>query len=77
MVKPGDVVRKGDILVSGILDVTDDFGGVLNKKPVIASADIECSSYYDYYDSFPLTHMMRIFTDNKKTGYYITLLGKK
>lgn len=77
LVKPGDVVRKGDILVSGVLEVMDDFGGVLNKKPVIASADIVCSSYYDYHDSFSLTHTDRIFTDNKKTGYYITLLGRK
>ena len=43
MVKPGDVVRKGDILVSGIVEVTNDFGEIINKKPVIASADIECS----------------------------------
>jgi similar to stage IV sporulation protein len=77
LVKPGDVVRKGDILVSGVLDVMDDFGGVLDRKPVIASADIVCDSYYDYYDSFSLSHVVRIFTDNKKTGYYITLLGKK
>lgn len=77
MVKPGDVVRKGDILVSGIVEIMDDFGGVLNKKPVIASADIICKSYYDYYDSFPLTHIDRIYTNNKKTAYYITLLGRK
>lgn len=77
MVKPQDVVRKGDILVSGIIEIMDDFGGVLNKKPVIASADIVCKSFYDYYDSFPLTHTVRIFTNNKKKGYYITLWGKK
>lgn len=76
-VKPGDVVRKGDILVSGIVEIMDDFGGILNKKPVIASADIVCKSFYDYYDSFPLTHKVRIFTNNKKKGYYITLWGQK
>lgn len=77
LVKPGDVVRKGDILVSGIVEVMDDFGGVLNKKPVIASADIVCSSYYDYYDAFSLNHNLRIYTDNKKTGYYVTIFGRK
>jgi similar to stage IV sporulation protein len=40
MVKPGDVVKKGDIMVSGILEVKDDFDGILERKPVIASADI-------------------------------------
>lgn len=77
MVKPGELVRKGDILVSGVLEVMDDFGGVLNKRPVIASADIVSSSYYNYHDTFSLTHNERIFTDNKKTGYYITLFGRK
>ena len=77
LVKPGDLVRKGDIMVSGVLEVMDDFGGVLNRKPVIASADIVCSSYYDYHDVFALTHTVRKFTDNKKTGYYIKLFGRK
>lgn len=77
MVKPGDVVRKGDILVSGIVEVTNDFGEIINKKPVIASADIECSSYYDYYDAFSMTYTVKIFTGKKKTGYYVTVFGKK
>lgn len=77
LVKAGDVVQKGDILVSGIVDVMDDFGGVLDKKPVIASADIVSGSYYDYYDSFPLDHIIRVFTNNQKRGFYITLFGRK
>jgi similar to stage IV sporulation protein len=77
MVKPGDVVRKGDILVSGVLKVMDDFEGVLDKKPVIASADIISSSFYDYYDSFSLNHIVHIYTDNNKKGYYVSLFGRK
>ncbi len=77
LVRPGDVVRKGDILVSGVLEVIDDFGVTLDKKPVIASADIVCRSYYDYKDSFPLTYTKRIYTDQKKKGYYIILFGRK
>lgn len=77
MVKPGDVVRKGDILVSGVLDVMDDFGDILNKRAVIASADIMCNSYYDYKDTFPLNHTIQIYTGHKKTGYYFTVFGRK
>jgi similar to stage IV sporulation protein len=77
MVKPGDVVKKGDILVSGVIEIMDDFGGLLDKKPLVASADIVCSSYYDYKNSFSLNHIVRIFTDNKKSGYFVTLLGRK
>lgn len=77
MVKSGDVVRKGDILVSGIIDIMDDFGGLLEKKSVVASADIVCESYYDYNDSFSLNHTIRLYTDEEKRGFYITFLGRK
>lgn len=77
LVKPGDVVQKGDILVSGVVEIMDDFGGLLDKKPLIASADIVCSSYYDYNDSFPLSHTIKVFTNNQKKGLYISLFGRK
>lgn len=77
LVKPGDVVKKGDILVSGINTVMDDFGGILDKKPVIASATIRCKSYYDYNDSFSMKYIKKIYTDEDTKGYYLTILGKK
>ena len=77
MVKPGDVVKKGDILVSGIVEIKDDFDGLLNKKPVVASADIVCSSYYDYSDEFSMNHTIKVFTNNQKKGLYITPFSRK
>lgn len=77
LVKAGDVVRKGDILVSGVVDIIDDFGGVLDKKPVVASADIVCGSYYDYSDTFSLTYTYKVFTNRQKKGLYISPLGRK
>ena len=77
LVKAGDVVRKGDILVSGVVDIIDDFGGVLDKKPVVASADIVCGSYYDYSDTFSLTYTYKVFTNRQKNGLYISPLGRK
>lgn len=77
MVKVGDVVKKGAILVSGIIPITDDFGVLLENKPVIASATIQSKSYYDYTNAFSLNYTKRIFTGNKKIRYYIALADKK
>ncbi len=40
MVKIGDVVKKGDILVSGIVSVIGDNETLVNRYPVAADADI-------------------------------------
>lgn len=77
LVKPGDVVKKGDILVSGIRTIMDDFGLILDKQPVIASATINCKSFYDYHDSFSMNHTVKEYTGEYKKGYYIKLADKK
>lgn len=77
LVKAGDVVRKGDIIVSGVVEVMDDFEGIIDKKPVVASADILCRSYYDYNDSFSLNHTVKMYTNKQKRGLYIAPLGRK
>jgi similar to stage IV sporulation protein len=77
LVREGDIVKKGDILVSGIVTVEGDFDEILSKEPVVADADIRCSSYYNYYDAFPMTYTDKIYTKSEKKGYYIMLFGKK
>lgn len=76
-VKTGDVVKKGDILVSGIVTIMSDFEEVLRKEPTVADADIRCSSYYDYKDAFSMTYTYKNYTESEKKGYYITFFGKK
>lgn len=77
VVREGDVVKKGDILVSGIVTIMSDFEEVLRKEPTVADADIRCSSYYDYKDAFSMTYTYKNYTKNEKKGYYITFFGKK
>ncbi len=76
-VRPGDVFKKGDILVSGILEIMSDFEEILDKKPVIASATIRCKSYYDYKDSFSMNYTRKIFTGKTKKSYYVSYLYNK
>ncbi len=77
LVRSGDVVKKGDILVSGILTVKGDFDEILRYQPVVADADIICKSFYQYKDSFDLTYYDKIFTGKIKKGYYFGFFGKK
>lgn len=77
MVKVGDVVKKGDILVSGILTIKSDFDEILDLKPVIADAEILCKSYYDYKDVFSMDYIKKIYTGDQITRYYMTLGRKK
>jgi similar to stage IV sporulation protein len=77
LVKVGDVVKKGDILVSGIVTVMGDFDEIISKEPVVADADIRCSSYYDYYEAFPMDYIDKQYTGNQKKGYYLMFFGRK
>lgn len=77
IVKEGDVVKKGDILVSGILPIKSDFDEILRYQPVVADADIICKSYYDYKDSFSMDYLQQDFTGKHKKGYYFILFGRK
>ena len=77
MVREGDVVHKGDVLVSGVNNIMADFDIVLRKEPVVADADIKCKTFYDYYEKIPLNYLNKQYTQEEKKGYFISLFGKK
>ena len=52
-VKPGDEVEKGQILVSGIVDVYNDAKEVVNQRPVSADADIFVRVDIPYEEHLP------------------------
>lgn len=54
LVKQGDFVEKGQELVSGILNITDDSQEVIRYEYVHADADIYIRHEVSYYDTFPL-----------------------
>jgi similar to stage IV sporulation protein len=73
----GSVVKKGDILVSGVIDIMGDFDTIINKKPVAADADVIGKTFYDYEDTFPLNYIQKKYTGNLKKGYNLNFLLKK
>lgn len=77
LVKKGDVVKKGDTLVSGIVAIKGDFEEIIRFQPIVADADIVCSSYYDYEDVFSLDYIEAVYTGRVKKGFYLALTDKK
>lgn len=77
MVKVGDVVRKGDILVSGVVKVIGDNETIVNHHAVVADADIVIKTFYNYTDKLNLGYKEKKYTNNKKKGFILKLFGKK
>jgi len=76
-VEVGSVVKKGDILVSGVVDIIGDNELLVDRKPVIADADIRGKTYYNYKDGISLDYILKQYTGKSKTGYNISILLKK
>lgn len=74
-VKPGDVVTKGQVLVSGAVPITNDAEEVVTTKYVHSDATIRAKTVYNYEDSFPVLHSERIYTGKMRKGIYIRLLN--
>ncbi len=76
-VEVGSVVKKGDILVSGVVDIIGDNDTLVARKPVIADADITGKTYYNYKDKISLNYKQKQYTGKSKTGYNFSVLLKK
>ena len=76
-VKIGDIVKKGDIIVSGVLDIILDNTEIINKEIVASDADIRMKTIYQYKDSLPLNYIKKEYTGNIKKGYGIGTSNRK
>ena len=77
LVKKGDEVEKGDILVSGVLEILDDNKEIKNKEAVVADADIRLQTEYQYKDMLKLNTQKEKYTGKVHNIYGISVLGKK
>ena len=76
MVKKGDKVKRGDVLISGEVGLYDD-GGVLTETALVkAEGDITAITKRKYEDSFPLLHYVKEYTGRSFPVYQL-LLGEK
>ena len=76
MVKIGDEVKKGDILISGIIPIVGDFDELIRKSPVVADGTVYLESEFSYNSSFSLSYEQKIFTE-ERLGFEFFLFGHK
>ncbi len=77
MVQVGAQVKKGDILVSGIIDIMGDNGILLNKEPVVSDADIVLRTNYEYKNSFSMKYIDKEYNQENFKVYGISMFDKK
>lgn len=75
-VRPGDTVKAGDVLVSGIIDIYNDSGEIIKKNPVYADADVYVDTEYKYKDEFDMIYMYKHYTGRKKKSIHFMILDK-
>lgn len=71
----GDTVSKGDILVSGRVEVLNDSGEVINYQYCVSDADIFADTVMEYSDTMPLTYQEKQYDKKHRTQYYLRLGG--
>lgn len=73
MVKIGDKVKKGDVLVSGVVNILDDSKEIKTTEYVASDADVYAKVDYQYKNQFSLKYNEKIYTGNTKSGSYLQI----
>ena len=76
MVKEGDAVKKGDILISGVLTFEGDYDEILRKEPVGANGKVYLESEFSYQAGYSLLYEQKNY-HKKRFGLEFFLLGQK
>ena len=71
-VKAGDEVKNGDVLISGIVELTDPMTGEARPSYCESDGDVIVASSLTYEDTFPMTYEEKVFTGRE---WDVTLFG--
>jgi len=74
--RPGDVVAKGETIVSGRLAIETAEEGLLATQYIQASAEVWARVYYTMNFSIPLTYSEKSFTGQRSRVYSATVGGQ-
>lgn len=77
MVKAGDEVKKGDILVSGQVPIYNDAGEIVNYHLYEADADIYLECDYTFKASMPTHYIQHKYTGEEYKSIYLKVFGKE
>lgn len=75
-VKVGDAVKKGDILISGIVPVLGDYEELIRNQAVPADGSVYLESEFSYNATFSVFYERKNFT-NERSGLEIFLFERK
>lgn len=75
IVKAGDLVKAGDILIKGSYDIVDDSGTVIETKNVVADGTIYEMVVYEYYDKISISYKNKEYVD-EDTSYKFIIFDK-
>lgn len=76
-VEIGSVVRRGEVLVSGVIPVIGDDGTAIKNKTVVADADIVLKTYVDYEYKCSMNYQYKQYSGKQKTGYRFEVWNQK
>ena len=68
--KTGDTCQKGDLLISGIVEILNDSQEIVRTEYVPADADIYVRHQIPYYQKFSLSYQRKIADGKPKTSWY-------
>lgn len=71
----GDEVKKGDILITGAVNLYNDYDELIETSYVPANGNVYAVVKYEYDDSFELDYYEKEYTGDKKTDYGLYLAG--
>ncbi len=72
-VKQGDSVKKGDVLVTGSVEVLDDSGEVKNYQFQTSDADILAKTKIKYEEAITLTYNEKEYTGKHRNTLYLQI----
>lgn len=71
LVRPGDEVKEGDVLVSGRVEVKNDAGEVVNCQYQRADADIEAETTFEYEEEQSCSYVEKQYSGAEKIAFYL------
>ena len=76
MFQDGDIVAKGEVLISGDLDLKEpEYGTVdLGHLIVHAAGSVTARTWRTLEETIPLTYQAKVYTGEERTGYGIKIL---
>lgn len=73
LVNPGDEVKKGDVLITGVVNIYNEYEELIETNYVAADGIVYAQTEYQYQQAFSLDHTEKRQGKKKKTGVSIQL----